>query len=539
MAQTDRAVAASERSMPLRENEDVVDVAVIGAGFGGLGAALALAERGASVALYEALNYPGGCASTFTRKKIRFESGATLFSGFAEGALFDRWIKAHKMAVDVRTLDPIVELRTDGYSLAIPPDRERFLARLEAEPGAPVAALRAFFAKQKQIADALWQLFDDDTLLPPLNLHSFARHALRSPAYLPILPFLGKPLGAVLRDYGLADFAPLRLFLDGVCQITVQASAEEAETPFAFSTLDYYFRGTAHVHGGVGVLAWEMARAVERLGGQLRFTDRVDRVVRIGENWEIHSRKGVVRARALCMNTLPGAAARLLGASCTAQERLKNQETRVQDGWGAAMLYRVVPPGNIARPDACHLELIADRSAPFLEGNHLFCSIAAGDEARAPEGGRPVTISTHVPLPKLRAMPPEKQGEYMQMVQDRMRATLAALAPELEGATLEMPGSPRTFERFTLRENGAVGGVPRRAGLANYEGLFAGTIAPNAWLVGDSVFPGQSTLATAVGGRRVAERIARSIPFKANSSGIEGTSTSSAGPPPGASAQSV
>ena len=130
----------------------------------------------------------------------------------------------------------------------------------------------------------------------------------------------------------------------------------------------------------------------------------------------------------------------------------------------------------------------------------------------------------------------------MQMVQDRMRATLAALAPELEGCTLEMPGSPRTFERFTLRENGAVGGVPRRAGLTNYEGLFDGTIAPNAWLVGDSVFPGQSTLATAVGGRRVAERIARALGgaiSRGDSPGISGTNTSSAGRPPGASAKSV
>jgi len=522
-----------------REESPVVDVAVIGAGFGGLGAALSLAERGASVVLYEALNYPGGCASTFTRKKMRFESGATLFSGFAEGALFDRWIKAHKMAVDVRTLDPIVELRTHGYSLAIPPERARFLAQLEAVPGAPIAAIRAFFAKQKQIADALWQLFDDDTLLPPLNLHSLARHALRSPAYLPILPFLGKPLGAVLRDYGLADFAPLRLFLDGVCQITVQASAEEAEAPFAFSTLDYYFRGTAHVHGGVGVLAWEMARAVERLGGRLRFTDRVDRLERVGDTWEIHSRKGLVRARALCMNTLPGAAARLLGGACTARERLQKQEGRVQEGWGAAMLYRVVPAGKIARPEAHHLELIADRTAPFLEGNHVFCSVAAGDEERAPNGARPVTISTHVPLPALRALAPEAQGAYIQAVQDRMRETLAALAPELTEEVLEMPGSPRTFARFTLRENGAVGGVPRRAGLANYEGLFDGMLAPNAWLVGDSVFPGQSTLATAVGGRRVAERIARAIPFKGASPGISGTSRSTAEPPPGASAQSV
>ena len=66
-------------------NQYEYDVAVIGAGFGGLGAALKLSEAGLRVGLVEALNSPGGCASTFKRRGYAFESGATLFSGFAEG----------------------------------------------------------------------------------------------------------------------------------------------------------------------------------------------------------------------------------------------------------------------------------------------------------------------------------------------------------------------------------------------------------------------------------------------------------------------
>jgi phytoene dehydrogenase-like protein len=69
---------------------DVYDVIVIGAGFGGLGTALSLAERGARVCLLEALRYPGGCASTFTKNvrdaqghvhACRFDAGATVVSG--------------------------------------------------------------------------------------------------------------------------------------------------------------------------------------------------------------------------------------------------------------------------------------------------------------------------------------------------------------------------------------------------------------------------------------------------------------------------
>ena len=48
------------------------DVAVVGAGFGGLATALRLAELGANVVLCETLRYPGGCASTFSRSGYQF-----------------------------------------------------------------------------------------------------------------------------------------------------------------------------------------------------------------------------------------------------------------------------------------------------------------------------------------------------------------------------------------------------------------------------------------------------------------------------------
>ncbi|MCB1055146.1 MAG: FAD-dependent oxidoreductase, partial [Acidobacteria bacterium] len=82
------------------------------------------------------------------------------------------------------------------------------------------------------------------------------------------------------------------------------------------------------------------------------------------------------------------------------------------------------------------------------------------------------------------------------------------LAPEIAGAVVrELTASPRTFERFTGRPEGLVGGVPRRAGFGAYRDLFTGPPMRGFYLVGDSVFPGQSTLATAVGGARLAQRL--------------------------------
>ncbi len=488
--------------MPSRSGAHV-DVAVIGAGFGGLSCALELVGRGARVALFEQLRYPGGCASTFTRGGHRFESGATLFSGFGEGMLFERWIREHRLDVRFESLDPVIELRAPGLSLATPPDRARFLAALEALPDAPVERLRAFFAEQRRVADVLWELFDDPAMLPPLGPAAFARHAGRLPRYLPLLRLVGRPLASMLRRHGLEGFGPLRVWLDAVCQITVQASVDEVEAPFALGAMDYAFRGTGHVVGGIGELAWALARRFAALGGELRTSDGVRGIAREGDAWRVRARKGELLADRVVANLTPHALRRLLGRSTRALDALAGE---VEGGWGAAMRYLVLDPARLERPSAFHLELVDDASAPFVKGNHVFVSVSAADEDRG-RGMRTATVSTHVPMRELRAA--TDPGAEIAAIQARMTRTLGTRAPELAGALVsDMTASPRTFERFTGRDHGYVGGVPRRAGLGAYRRLSPRPIMPGLFLVGDSVFPGQSTLATALGGLRVAELVA-------------------------------
>lgn len=485
------------------------DAAVIGAGFGGLATALSLAEAGVKVLLVETLGYPGGCASTFERRGHRFESGATLFSGFAEGQLMRRWIERHGLEVEHRVLDPVVELRTPGWSLAVPPQRDELVERLCAFPGAPSAGIRSFFERQRRVADALWELFAEPRLLPPFGLAELAVHARRLPRYLPLARLVGRPLVETLERDGVAGFEPLRTYVDATCQITVQAGVESAEAPFALAAMDYYFRGTGHVHGGVGRLAEALVEAIRGAGGEVAYFERAERLERRGDGWKLTTRRREVEARAVAANLLPRAAARLAGIDLDVHPRLGRLARRVGEGWGAAMLYLALPPGALEREQAHHLELVQDPGAPLVEGNHLFCSVSAADElGRTPDDGRTVTVSTHVPGERLEDADRERRAAYVENVQERMREGVRRLAPELASATEHhLTASPRTFERFTGRPDGFVGGIPRRAGWSHYRELTPRPVLPGFYLVGDTVFPGQSTLATALGGVKLAERL--------------------------------
>jgi len=520
------------------------DALVVGAGFGGLGAALAFAERGLATGVLEALVYPGGCASTFERGGHHYESGATLFSGFGTGQWFERLVRHHGLAVELDWLDPVIELVTPDWSLPVPRERARLVAALEhlattraAHESVAPGAIARFFAVQRRAADALWPLLDDPARLPPFGLAALSWHARRALAYAPLAGLVGRSLASVAERSGAWASQPVRVLLDALSQITIQCSAREAEAPFALATLDYPFRGTAHVVGGIGELAHALADALPRAapGSAVHYAQRATAVQRVRDGarelWRVHTTRGCFEAPRLALDLLPQAARVLLergvelapdsdAARATSEvlrragPRLARDTEAVAGGWGACMLYLVVdePPG--ANPHAHHLELVHDPERPFVEGNHVFVSIGgAGERARgalrAPAGRRTVTVSTHIALRELLALADTgadgPRARRVAAVQAAMRATLARLAPQWwAGVVHELPGSPRTFERFTRRPDGFVGGVPRRRGFAHYLDLGPRRLAPGLALVGDSVFPGQSTLATALGGAKAA-----------------------------------
>ena len=84
-----------------------------------------------------------------------------------------------------------------------------------------------------------------------------------------------------------------------------------------------------------------------------------------------------------------------------------------------------------------------------------------------------------------------------------MAAAAVALPGLCDAAHLILPGTPIRFQRFTRRELGWVGGFPQRHLLQTW----GSRLVPGLWMVGDRIFPGQSTASVALGGLCVAQAV--------------------------------
>jgi phytoene dehydrogenase-like protein len=251
-----------------------------------------------------------------------------------------------------------------------------------------------------------------------------------------------------------------------------------------------------------------IADAVRILGGKVLLKREATRILfRAGRPSAVETKQGeTYRADIVVANLPPPNAARLLSAEVPALA--SSVSARPADGWGAFVIYVGLDDSAIARDLPLHHQVV--RGRPLGEGRSVFVSLSMPDDpTRAPVGQRAATLSTNTRLEPWWDLLSRDGAGLKALEADYTERLLAAADQAIPGfrsaARLVLPGSPIDFERFTHRVGGWVGGFPQTS-------LFRSArprLGIGFWLVGDSIFPGQSTPAVALGGLRVADQILR------------------------------
>ncbi|UCD98104.1 MAG: FAD-dependent oxidoreductase [Chloroflexota bacterium] len=488
-------------------------VVVIGAGFGGLAAAAELSRRGFEVTVLEAHVYPGGSAGTFFHQGYRFDAGATLAGGFAPGSVMDKLGRQFDIDWQHSLTDIAMLIHlADGSSITRWTEPEAWRSERVTHFG---KSAEQFWDWQENTADALWDL----TLrLPPWPVQSsrdtlelikkgFAwMRAVSQAGKIYLIPSIFsdafKPVSAHLPR----EAEKLRQFIDAQLLISAQTTSRYANALYSSAALDLARQGVAHVPGGMGGMADKLTTAVRQNGGNVYFRQEVTRVRKEPNGSFIveTKRKTEFPADIIIFNLPPWNIARILTQELPA--RLRDLPHMPKRGWGAFMVYIGLDRAQIPNNLPLHHQVIVQE--PIAEGNSIFMSLSPEwDKSRAPAGKRALTISTHTQLQpwwELQRNDPVAYAERKDAYTERIISAAERVIPNLRtSAELVLPGTPLTFERFTRRAWGWVGGFPQTSLFQTW----GPHLSAGLWMVGDSIFPGQSVPAVMLAGVRVARSL--------------------------------
>jgi len=253
-----------------------VDVAVIGAGIGGLSAAAHLARRGFTVAVFDSHYVAGGCATQFARGPARarycFDIGVHYLGDCGPGGAIPTRLAELGIELEYNELDP------DGYDVLCFPD---FRFKTPADPGLYRERMLDLFPEERRGIDR-WMAFlrdvdraadillPQDGILTPLAALKIAFRAPRTAWHrrrtLESLmdtytsnPRLKALWSAQYGDYALPPY--------------------KASAVYHGTVATHFLKGAWYPKGGGQVIADRLAEAVEDAGGSIHLKRRVESVL--------------------------------------------------------------------------------------------------------------------------------------------------------------------------------------------------------------------------------------------------------------------
>jgi len=246
-----------------------VRVAVVGSGFGGLGAAIRLRAAGLEVVLFEARDQPGGRAYVYRDSGFTFDAGPTVIT--APPTLEELYAVAGRRladAVDLLPVNPFYRLQWgDGDRFDYGGDATALLAEIARRAPGDVAGYRRFYEYSGRVFATGYEGL---AAQPFLHLRDMAR-VLPALVRLRADRSVYRTVARFVRDERLRQALSFHALLIG---------GDPFETSAIYTLIHFLERqwGVFFPRGGTGALVRALAALFVDLGGELRLGTAVRRI---------------------------------------------------------------------------------------------------------------------------------------------------------------------------------------------------------------------------------------------------------------------
>lgn len=276
------------------------DAVVIGSGSGGLTAAVALANAGRRVAVFEQHYLAGGYSQSFELEGYRFSPGVHYIGQLGPGEALRRIYEGLGVTDDLS----FFEINPDGYDhvivgdqrFDIPKGADRFRSRLKERFPAEASGIDGYFRLVQRIADELaWAAPPTslrEAVLLPLRMRTTLRAGMKS---------LGHCLDRFTRDPLLRAILSIQAGDHGM-------APSRAPMALHAGLQSYYFDGACYPRGGGRAIPDALIRRLRSQQGEIHLrADVTEIVVRSGRAVGVRLRDGrEILADRVISNADPG-----------------------------------------------------------------------------------------------------------------------------------------------------------------------------------------------------------------------------------------
>ena len=492
------------------QNQNHYDTVVIGGGLSGLTAASLLAKRGLRVAVVEKSGQPGGSCGIFRRGETTFDQGSAMLYGFGE-----RGFNAHRFVmncleepIDVLKHELLYAVNYEGQRVRFYADVERFSEELARVFPTQEKQIRRFYRDMTKLYLHIMVEHPSYTTADETDPKDGLRGILRHPvSYIRFLSYLNKSAKSLLQRY-FTDPA-IYNFFDKLTSTYCYATVEEAPAVLAaVMFVDNHAGGSWYPAGSTLFLPGKLEKVIEEHGGDMLLSREAVSIL-----FDAKKPSGVLlddgtRLTAdeiVYSGTVWNLYGKLLDEThATAEKRAWAKG--LTPTYPSVVLYAEVDRAVIP-PDTAPVEMLVG-NPEHIDESEVTAYIFSIDDRSICAGDAHAVMAIGPTFQDWALGGEEAYRRLKEAERQRLIAVLERRFPGFSAAVRYAEVStPRTIERYTMKNGGAVAGPKQMLGQHMFRRLHTRSEWDSLYFCGESTVMGTGTPTVTTSGLSAANAI--------------------------------